>query len=524
MQCTGEQKRTRNSNCPARKEYAEELFLFHYEKHQLEKLQMEFTAYQSKKAGTKKKNSRKQIGLTSEILSTSCRRRKKFLKQNTIMASFVLLKNTNRERKEMRDYCLTAPRGKQLAPQIQHKKFPAFRKLQVSLYDILDKNCVPTLKKSYQISNVEAMLGKVKKGTTEVDNSTEAGGFSEELDPEQTNSDCDIRKSRNGAKSSKCLVLSDQSLFATLSFIEPNHGNAVMDPCHTQTDEDRKRNFQEASVPIFDAEKMSTQCLEPSEKCIESGSHMVREIEKDGAYYKTEDDQDVEEMRPRDSSETTISDVTQPYSLHSISVSDEGVLQNKEVIPVFSKDIFSKTSINRMILSDRNPLEGGRCQVSELLSSFSEINLKLDVQTLTSNKGEIKLPVKEMMGLSLNTLTEKIHEDQMTLEKEESNTKDCNKNTESFYRKLLKNNESQYDKAPLGVAEEKMAGDLEYGDDGLSDHGAECLLSDGNLAEQTYPDDDDGVFIHTEATMPVEDKQVSFFNNEKENRDFPPAK
>ncbi|XP_026558606.1 SPOC domain-containing protein 1 [Pseudonaja textilis] len=343
--------------------------------------------------------------------------------------------------------------------------------------------------------------GTTERGTTEVDNSTEGGGFSEELDPEQTNSDCDLRKSRNGAKSSKCSALNDQSLFATLSFIEPNHRNAVMDLCHTQTDEDRERSF--------DAEKSSTQCLEPSKKCMESGSHVVKEIEEDGTYYKTKVDQDVEIVLSRDSSETTISDVTQPYSLHSISVSGEGILRNKEMISAFSKDIFSKTSVSTTILSDKNPHKGGRCQVSELLSSFSEINLNLDIQTLTSNKSEIKLPIKEMVSLSLNTFTEKIHGDQMTLEKEESNTKDCGKNIESFWS-LLKNNEIQCDKAPVCVADEKMALDLEYGDDGLSGRGAECLLSDGHLAEQTYPDDDDGVFIHTEvekAAMPVEDKQ-----------------
>ncbi|XP_070805889.1 SPOC domain-containing protein 1 isoform X2 [Pituophis catenifer annectens] len=71
-----------------------------------------------------------------------------------------------------------------------------------------------------------------------------------------------------------------------------------------------------------------------------------------------------------------------------------------------------------------------------------------------------------------------------------------------------------------------MAGYLICGDDGLSDHGAECLLSDGNLANQTCPDDNDGAFIHTEikeATMPVEDKEVCFFNDEEENMDCPPA-
>ncbi|XP_013909472.1 PREDICTED: uncharacterized protein LOC106539244, partial [Thamnophis sirtalis] len=343
---------------------------------------MESTTYHSEKAGTKKENSRKQIGLTSEILSTSCRSRNKSLKQNTIIkASFVLLKNINRGRKEKHDYYLTAPRGKQLAPPTQHKKFPAFRKLQVALYDILDKNCVATLKKSFQISNVGALVEKEKKdtterGTTEVDNSMEVGEFSGELDPGQTNSDCDLRK-----------------------------------------------------------------------------------------------------------------------------------------------------SISRMILTDKKSHEGDRCQVSERLSSFSEINLKLDLQTLMLNKSEIKLPIKEMMGLSLNTLTEKVREDQTTLEEEESNTRNSSKNTERFWF-LLKNNEIRYDDAPVCVADEKMAGDLVCRDDGLSDHSAECLLSDGNLANQTYPDENDGAFIHTEikkATMSVEDQEVSFFNDEKENMDCLPA-
>ncbi|XP_058051389.1 SPOC domain-containing protein 1 isoform X3 [Ahaetulla prasina] len=492
---------------------------------------MESTTYHSKKAGTKKKTSRKQIGLTSEILSTSCRSRNKSLKQNTIIkASFVLLKNINCGRKEKHDYCLTATHGKQLAPQTQHKKFPAFRKLQVSLYDILDKNCVPTVKKSFQISNIGALLEKEKKnttgrGATEVNNSMEAGGFSGDLDPGQTNSDCNIRKSGNGDKSSKFLALSDQRLFATLSFIEPNHGNAVMDPCHAQTDEEMKRSFQKASVLIFDAEKLNTKCLEPIEKCMESGSHVVKETEKEGAYYKTEDDQDVEIMVSRGSSETAISDVSQPYSLHSISISDKGVLQSKEMIPAFSRDTSSKTSISRMILTDKKSHEGGRCQVSELLSSFSEINLKLDLQTLTSNKSEIKLPIKEMMALNLSTLTEKISEDQMTLEEEERNSRDSSKNIERFWL-LLKNNEIRYDEAPVCVADETVAGDLVCGDYGLSDHGAECLLSDGNLANQTCPDDNDGAFIYTEikkSTMPVEDKEVSFFSDEKENMDCPPA-
>ncbi|XP_039185520.1 SPOC domain-containing protein 1 isoform X2 [Crotalus tigris] len=493
---------------------------------------MEPATYHSKKAGAKKENSRKQIGLSSEILPISCRSRKKSLKQNSIIkASFALWKNSNHGRKGKHDYCLMTPRGKQLAPQTQQKKFAAFRKLQVSLYDILDKNCAPTLKKSFQIPNVGALLEKEKKDTaerrtTEVDNSREAGECSGEVEPGQTNSNCDIRKSGNGAKSSTFLALSDQSLFATFPFIEQNHENTVMDPCLAKTDEERKECFQKASVPVSEAETWNTKWFEPTEKCMESGSHMVKQTEEGPACYKAEDGQDVEIKLSGGSSETAISDVTQPYSLNSISVSDEGVLQDREIIPAFSSNAFSKTSIGRMILTDKKPHEGDKRHVSDPLSSLSEINLKLGIQTLTSNESEIKLPIKELMGLSLNTFTEKIHEDLVILEEEESNIRDSNTNMESFCF-LLKDNEIRYDEALVCVANEERPGDFLYGG-GLSDHGAEYLVPEGNFTGQNYPDDDDddGAFIHTEikkATMSVEDKEVNFFSNEKETMDCPPA-
>ncbi|KAM3830252.1 SPOC domain-containing protein 1 isoform 4-T4 [Vipera latastei] len=491
---------------------------------------MEPTTYHSKKARTKKENSRKQIGLTSEILSTSCGSRKKSLKQNSVIkSSFVLLKNINHGRKKKHNYCLRTPHGKQLAPQTQHKKFAAFRKLQVGLYDILDKNCVPTLKKSLQIPNVGALLEKGKKGTaergtTEVDSCREAGGCSGELEPGQTNSGCDIRKSGNGAKSSKLLALSDQSLFATFSFIEQNHENTVMDPCRAKTDEERKENFQKVSVPVSDAEKWNTKWFEPTEKCMESGSHVVRDAEEGHACYKAEDGQDVEMKLSGGSSETTIGDVTQLHSLNSISVSDKGVLQNREIIPALSSDAFSKTSISRMILTDEKADQGDQCHVSEPVSSLSEMDLKLGIQTRTSNMSEIKLPVKEMMGLCLNTLTEKIHEDPVILEEEDSN-----EDVESFCF-LLKSNDVRYDEALVCVAYEGNSGNVVYGG-GLSDHGAEFLVPEGNLTGQNYPDDEDdggggGAFIQTEikkATMSVEDKEVNFFSNEKETMDCPPA-
>ncbi|KAK9394830.1 SPOC domain-containing protein 1 [Crotalus adamanteus] len=98
-----------------------------------------------------------------------------------------------------------------------------------------------------------------------------------------------------------------------------------------------------------------------------------------------------------------------------------------------------------MILTDKKPHERDKRHVSDPLSSLSEINLKLGIQTLTSNESEIKLPIKELMGLSLNTFTEKIHEDLVILE-EESNTRDSNTNMESFCF-LLKDNEIRYDEA-----------------------------------------------------------------------------
>ncbi|XP_070620551.1 SPOC domain-containing protein 1 isoform X1 [Erythrolamprus reginae] len=372
---------------------------------------MESTTYHSKKAARKKEDSRKEMGLTSETLSTSCRSRNKSLKQNTtIKAPFVPLKNISRGRKAKHDYCLTASRGK----QTQHKKFAAFRKLQVALFDILDKNYIPTLKTSFQISNVGELLEKGKNDTTETDNSVEAGFFSGELDPGQTNSDCDIRKSGNGDRSSKFLALSDQSVCATLPFIEPNHGEEPeMDPYHVQT------------------EKLNTKCLGPIEKYMETGSHVVKETEKEGAYCEAEDDQDVEIMFSRGPSGRAISDVIQSYN----------------------PPPFPKTSVRRrIVLIDKKSHEGNRCQTSEALASFSDINHTLDPQTPTSNQSEIKLPVKEMRGLSLNPLTEKIREDQMTLEEEESNARESSENVERFCF-LLKDSDVRYD--------EHLAGDLE---------------------------------------------------------------
>ncbi|XP_077788029.1 SPOC domain-containing protein 1 isoform X2 [Podarcis muralis] len=380
---------------------------------------------------------------------------------------YVLLKDTNQQRKQKQKHCLMHPNPKKLPQKMQNKrKDGIYEKLRVALFDLLDKNCTKKLKTSPKIKNAEGQLEyeKVNKVESGLELNTSVQVLSSgESDPGETNNDFGIKAER--AKSTDISALCDEGIFARFSSKESCYDNSIIHLCDEEEIEKEKECLD--TSPIHETQYQEYQDLDTS---------------------------------PSFLGETSVSDTSQ----NLIATFHTEALQTHKIYSSFSSEnTFSETKVSKIsrrmgassLLPDTTVKKGDICQAnSEFEPNFvSGANLKLDLKDTVSDIMKSELSIGErMVSDSMHASAEEFLGEQVGMEEHETvnpnNTLSGNKNMDSCWF-LLKIDEviDQEDSDEENTDEENKFRDLECGDVILN-HGLDFPQLESKSGYQSFTD------------------------------------
>lgn len=346
---------------------------------------------------------REETGLVNssfERCSNSCsNKRKSRMTSLTVKPCYVLLKDISCELKEKYECCLRHPSVKKL-PQRKHNKSKSsiLKKLQVALYNALDKSCVKKVQESLKVQNVKALLenNKVVKAESLELNTSAKVQSSGGADSCEVYIYRDLGKSEMKDCSPDNSALNKEGIFAKFSFTESNYGNVIMDLCHTQVAEKGKEQVLVNSALIPEPHNQETRPFEFTEMLIKDQNKSTNPVEEEAASNGT----DTEMFSFRFSEET----FSQPSRINLIPISPGETLQTHKTNTIaLSKTLLDKT-------------DGGRtkCQASSEYETDNVLLLSMDDLKLGQKNtfpSTSKISMSEEGGIPFSVNSSVIQED-----------------------------------------------------------------------------------------------------------------